>query len=362
MGCAASKDTNEDFHQTVVTPGVGSPSAQQAQLNLEYTREVTLAELSTITSSCSAYFELDGLLASVESGAIAPIKGRWLVRLHEQGGRLKRRQDMPAEAFWSPGELRRVATQLGDNFGVLFVALSYRWLAREHPDPNGFHLAIVAAASKLYLGLAGKQASSSPLVAALHSLGMDTDFALFWDFSSLFQSPRSEAETVLFERGLEVSNVWYGHSRSVCWMQSELPEGFDGVAYDKSGWCFVEAAISAAVKVGFNRLDLSKRTTRAMEWCYGASSWANEARLDCVCTGRRLPPPTPEQVRHRLETEMTFTNQADVAAVSDLYSTFFSTVMACLEHLDVHNLSWGADEVETLCGVVPRFSKLTLIE
>ena len=28
-------------------------------------------------------------------------------------------------------------------------------------------------------------------------------------------------------------------------MQSELPAGFAGVAYEMSGWCFVEAAISA---------------------------------------------------------------------------------------------------------------------
>merc|ERR1711965_593856 len=72
------------------------------------------------------YFDVDALLDSVESGAIAPLRGSWVVKLHEEGGTLKRRQDLPPEAFWSAADLRKVAQKLGDNFGVLFVALSYR--------------------------------------------------------------------------------------------------------------------------------------------------------------------------------------------------------------------------------------------
>ena len=207
---------------------------------------------------------------SAKGKATAPLRGRWLVGLHERGGRLKRRQDMPAEAFWSAAELRRLAEQLGDGFGVLFVALSYRWLSRQHPDPDAFHLAIVAAVAKLYLSLAGDPFDwkKSPLLRAFKSAGLDepADFALFWDFGSLHQPPRLGSDDRLFKAGLRASNIWYGHAHSVCWMQSELPEGFAGAAYDVSGWCFVEAAISACVKSGANRLDLGKRTKEAMDF------------------------------------------------------------------------------------------------
>ena len=54
----------------------------------------------------SKYFTLDGLLEPVESGAIAAIKGSWLVALHERGGVIARRQDLPPEAFWTAAELR----------------------------------------------------------------------------------------------------------------------------------------------------------------------------------------------------------------------------------------------------------------
>ena len=42
-------------------------------------------------------------------------------------------------------EITDLARMLGDEFGVLFVALSYRWLSRGDPDPDGFHLAAARA-------------------------------------------------------------------------------------------------------------------------------------------------------------------------------------------------------------------------
>ena len=106
------------------------------------------------------------------------------------------------------------------------------------------------------------------------------EFALFWDFASLYQHPRTAEEDTLFLPGLRASNIWYGHEKTsfpghsllipwpfpgsparslmllcclprygheqaYCWMQTELPSGFDaqmaaaGLAtnYIDSGWC-----------------------------------------------------------------------------------------------------------------------------
>ena len=82
---------------------------------------------------------------------VASTAGRYIVALHERGERLKRRQDLPDEAFWSVDELAQTAQRLGDRYGLLFVALSYRWLSKEHPDPEGFQLRIVAEVAKLYM-------------------------------------------------------------------------------------------------------------------------------------------------------------------------------------------------------------------
>ena len=164
---------------------------------------------SAVPSAASDYFGVEALLQSVESGAIAPLRGRWLISMQEAGGTLGRRQDLPAEAFWSASELRKFVSQLGtEDYGVAFVALSYRWLSREHCDPEGFHLAIVAAVARLYVDVEHRK--ESPLVRAMAKAGLPTeeaDFALFWDFASLHQTPRAPEQEALFRHGLRASNV-----------------------------------------------------------------------------------------------------------------------------------------------------------
>ena len=111
MGCAASKQ---------VVPTQPDPDPNQ--------RPKTEAGAGTRDTETSAqrppHFGPEALLASVESGAIAPLRGRWLVRLEADGGRVQRRQDLPPEAFFPADELRRLVEALGDDYGLLFVGLS----------------------------------------------------------------------------------------------------------------------------------------------------------------------------------------------------------------------------------------------
>jgi len=58
---------------------------------------------------------------------------------------------MPPEAFWTAAELCRLVEKLGKHYALLFVALSYRWLTKDHPDPEGFHLAIIANVAEKYM-------------------------------------------------------------------------------------------------------------------------------------------------------------------------------------------------------------------
>ena len=67
--------------------------------------------------------------------------------------------------------------------GLLFVALSYRWLQAGHPDPDGFQLRIVAAALEQYLQ-PQHGAEYSPLTDMFRRLlpGEQPECVLFWDF------------------------------------------------------------------------------------------------------------------------------------------------------------------------------------
>ena len=88
------------------------------------------------------YTEFEAIMRSVESGAVAPLRGSWVLSLYESGGRLKRRQELPPEAFWTAAELRVIIDTAKRHFaddveagrealGYLFNALSYR-LGRMH--------------------------------------------------------------------------------------------------------------------------------------------------------------------------------------------------------------------------------------
>jgi Ran GTPase-activating protein (RanGAP) involved in mRNA processing and transport len=311
------------------------------------------------------HFGPAALLWSVTSGAIAPLRGSYVIDLHARGGRLERRQDLPAEAFFSIKELRRLVDALGDEYGLLFVALSYRWLSKHHPDPYGFHLGIVASVARLYMH---KDRDRSPLTAAFAAKGLGSpDFALFWDFPSLFQEPREPHEEGLFLTGLNDSNIWYGHQLSVCWLQPEVPVNFSfgpGMAqtYEESGFCFVEAAISAGVKVGNRVLDLSKRTQRAMEFAYGGNC-VPEARLDSVCAVARAPPLLPDDVRRLLEQEKKFTSSVDLDRVDQLYRAFFDGVTLAATELTFSGLGWTVVQVRQLAGtVLPQFTNLERLD
>ena len=186
------------------------------------------------------------------------------------------------------------------------------------------------------------------------------------DFASLFQQPREEPTQVeLFKAGLKASNVWYGHESTVCWMQTQLPPGIrfdEGIAqtYDESGWCFVEAAISAGLKVGTRRLDLAKRTDRAMGCAYGGG-WAREFMLEGVCAAARLPPLLPDEVRRRLD-EKKFTSKADVDVVDGLYRAFFDGAADSATQLNFSGLDWGEAEARQLKEVLPHFTRLKALD
>ena len=155
-GCRPSKlEEHPDAGADQATRGQPMQAEEQAEAQLEeQPMEPMQAHCSGETANSAtaeaslAYIDYEALLRSVDSGAVAPLRGSWLLELFEAGGRLKRRQDLPEEAFWRPEELRAIVEAARAHFaddavaglaalGHLFNALSYRWLAKGQPDPDG---------------------------------------------------------------------------------------------------------------------------------------------------------------------------------------------------------------------------------
>ncbi len=103
---------------------------------------------------------------------------------------MRRRQDLPKEAFVPPAE----AAAWFDRADRSVLALSYRWLTAAHPDPLGTAL--------------------SAMRRFLRSEANLSECALFWDFASLPQKdtaggPRTAEEKKTFDRGIEAMGCFY---------------------------------------------------------------------------------------------------------------------------------------------------------
>lgn len=111
--------------------------------------------------------------------------------------RLDRRQEMPEAAFFSAEAA--VAIFDGQQAGVVYV-LSYGWLTPRHCDPCAQHLRSLLAA----------------LEDASCRYGVQDDAffwdgaALFWDFASMHQKPRTAEEESIFRESLRAMGGLYG--------------------------------------------------------------------------------------------------------------------------------------------------------
>ena len=167
-------------------------------------------------------------------------------------------QDLPEEAFLTPED----AVQAIKDGAT--AALSYRWLTRKHPDPNGFHLVALrkALSSPLLVGPRVTKGESitikalfmdflSWLVGPRLTKGESSTIkALFMDFLSCpqkdSQGQRTASEKDVFDRCLDVMGSLYASPRTLVVQHKRLPAGFDPKqpTYDQSGWCNFEQAVA----------------------------------------------------------------------------------------------------------------------
>ena len=70
---------------------------------------------------------------ALESGAIALLDAGWLVASKERGETIRRRQDLPPEAFISLEELKAAVVANRLSSALPIICLSYAWLHPDHP-------------------------------------------------------------------------------------------------------------------------------------------------------------------------------------------------------------------------------------
>jgi len=185
----------------------------------------------------TALTKLDDQLVNVlQRGDIALLRASWL-RVQPDDYRLQRRQDLAPAALLDPTEAAVLVRRGSRSVGVA----SHGWLTAGNPDPTGHRIALLRRA-----------------LAKLPHLE-----ALFFDFSSLYQLPRSAEEQEAFERALGVMGDLYASLVGTTVLQiKEIPAR--PVEYDGYLTLF---GVGEAVEAAAIRLALEPRSGGTIVEC-----------------------------------------------------------------------------------------------
>lgn len=267
------------------------------------------------------------------SGDVVLIRGDFVEHKWRSGSPLPRRQQLPARAAWDVDELF-ACVEDETQVPPVFLALSYGWITEEHPDPQGFHLQTFAPLLRHF--------------AQHHHVGVDK-VALFIDWCSLPQHPRSNSDLAVYRRAVHDVDLWYAHMHTNVWLLSQLPEQQAKRPFSVRGWPSFEQALAAMIKPVDAVLDLG-----LLEPKVRCTEWVDVARQ---CRAPRRPLRVPEHFAHDLKRRK-FRASADRQLVMEKYQEVFHRVVSVAEEMYFCNLGWHDDDVEVLALALPFFGKL----
>eukprot|EP00929_Paragymnodinium_shiwhaense_P069670 TRINITY_DN3513_c1_g1_i1.p1 TRINITY_DN3513_c1_g1~~TRINITY_DN3513_c1_g1_i1.p1 ORF type:complete len:737 (-),score=166.51 TRINITY_DN3513_c1_g1_i1:459-2669(-) len=224
---------------------------------LRFARD-TFEELLARRDGLLAYTSADSIWSLLAAGHVTLVKGSWLLSMFgseadsPKSVQLPRRQELPAEAVWDLGDLQEVADALAERMPSLqclpIVVVSYCWLKKEHPDPENEQMQLLC--------------SNLELLHERFSSVDRFDSAVFIDYCSLYQLPRSPSEEDAFLKCLSTINIWYAHQQTIKWLFT-APTSYTSVwcrEYSQRGWPTFERCIASMITRAENVLDLGNKT------------------------------------------------------------------------------------------------------
>lgn len=297
--------------------------------------------------------EIEPLL---KTGAFALLDAHWLIAHFEVGGRIRRRQDLPADAFISINELKAAGSPDG---GLALIMVSYCWLQPNEPDPKRFTAGRLAQVLKTLGAL--RPISIHNHAATSFGPGGTQRWGIFLDFSSLHQHsrtrPRCEAEERLFKTALNALDQLYSHPRTLVLRFTALPDGYPSgynlpkdanvAEYGQRGWPVFETACAALVKGSNKCLDVGRLPMSAD--CPRAYHPLVKA---CTAGDARPVPQLPEQFDES-STRLRFTNgHEDGPLTRKLYSAAFFQRLGGAKKLGYSHLGWHDADAQQLARII----------
>ena len=344
----------------------------------------------------SKYVDIAALVSLLEQQDILLVWASWLLELAGSGGRFLRRQDLPEGAAVDPGALRRLAKEVHAWNAVLaahpdkphlryamrfppFVIVSYAWLSKEHPDPDGRQLQeVLAPALEWYMSerarLAVEDAYAEEDLGGAAPAPAGPDFAVFVDFAGLWQKERSDEQDASFGRGLASMDLLYAHQETAVLRMTRTLEGYDALPYGSRGWPFFETTVSQLIKPAHLSLDLGTDAAKAALANFEGRPKAAEALARqgsyihafregtfAAFKGVRAPPLAPAEFERRAAA-MTVTNGKDKGVLIELQAKVATAVLGGVQELSYLKLGWGVAEAQVLAQALPLCAELRSLD
>jgi len=243
------------------------------------------------------------------------------------------------------------------------IVVSHAWQTREHPDPHGEQLMRLARAIRKQHRARRRLASLcdpcllpwlcvSPIINCVCFSGKKMagyyplcnpaadfpagEFAVFYDFCSLYQKERNEEQQTAFDTALSVMGSWYAHRLTTTVALTDCAD--TGVLpYHERGWPTFEYSTSVMKMSSYRN------------WNQLIDAVGHHGVYPC--------PMTPEDFALRIKLKH-FTNGADCEMVSRLYCETVSSVMGGLEVGSYIRLNWGDAEAQHLARVLPLATRM----
>lgn len=272
---------------------------------------------------------------------------------------LPRRQDLPPEAFWGVEELEaRLCRAYGR---VKVVAISHSWLSRADSDPAGRKLLLLAAMIREWLLFYAKEYA--------------WDLALFIDWCSWFQAPRSVREQEVHTRAMQTSHVWYVNQWTDVWLLNHFPS-YHGCGHESSpsdscfktcGWTYFQHALScmdvkAKASCGASVIDLGKlpNTCARAAGERGAFHDMDWHAIETTCTAERRICVAPSTVAEDLK-QKGFACPGERVVLERCYARVFSDVAPFTSEVLLQELNLPEDDVGRIGRVLPLLSGLRFL-
>eukprot|EP00927_Polykrikos_kofoidii_P046531 TRINITY_DN40744_c0_g1_i1.p1 TRINITY_DN40744_c0_g1~~TRINITY_DN40744_c0_g1_i1.p1 ORF type:complete len:656 (-),score=115.62 TRINITY_DN40744_c0_g1_i1:288-2255(-) len=287
------------------------------------------------------YLGASGISAALDDGDVVLLRALWLIKhSRKPGAILPRRQDLPEEAFFSTQEVVSEA-----KIKRKIMAVSYVWGSTEHPDPDGRLLQVVARLAHLFVLEAG-------------------DIAIFLDWCSLYQAPRSAEEAASFARASLHMCALYAHERVVKLLLTSLRPPLGASPASTRGWVAFEDAACRLLSPAASVLDIGRI---GGEDCNDTMVSLNDNTVSYVriverCQVERRPPLVPDALLSIMRIRE-FTHEADRAALDRKYRDAFIAWASDTKELRLCSLGWGDQEASDLAAAIrfcPQLFRLDL--